>query len=164
MNQTFIRPGVMAFALLMEREMRINDAKRGGDGWLRCGPADVRRLAEGVWRDAGKLLDAAIRHDLAKVEEQVADTANMLMMVAHAAGCLRAPAGATPPAGGASYDTVPAEGHLDAAVVRRNGAGLLLTNISSDHPSHHNALADALTAILARPDADAAIAAAIREG
>ncbi|WP_188262656.1 hypothetical protein [Azospirillum tabaci] len=164
MNETFIRPGVMAFALLMEREMRINDAKRGGDGWLRCGPADVERLAQGVTRDAAKLLLAAHEGDLAKVEEQIADTANMLMMVAHAAGCLRVAAGSTPPAGAATYEVVPAEGHIDAALVNRNGKGVLVTNIGSDHPERHNQLARALAVVLARPDVDAAVAALIGEG
>jgi NTP pyrophosphatase (non-canonical NTP hydrolase) len=99
------RPEVVAFANLMERELRANDHK---PGW-KNDDADV--LARRVMEEATELLDAvaessALRTHLtasekARVAEEAADVANMAMMVADVSGALAA--AAPEPAGETEY-------------------------------------------------------------
>ncbi|NUB14542.1 hypothetical protein GAY28_18905 [Azospirillum brasilense] len=62
-----------------------------------------------------------------------------------------------------TYSIEPADAQFDAALIRRNGASLLITGLNCDHPDGHNRLAQLLVDILARPDVDALIAEALGE-
>ncbi|QCO14027.1 hypothetical protein D3869_01585 [Azospirillum brasilense] len=62
-----------------------------------------------------------------------------------------------------TYSIEPADGQFDAALIRRNGASLLITGLNCDHPDGHNLLAQLLVDILARPEVDALIAEVLRE-
>lgn len=88
----YCRPEVMDFALLMERELRANDHKRG---WKEDQSID---LARRVMEEAQELLEVTPHNqrlpeyypfDPTKVAEEAADVANMAMMVADVCGCLR---------------------------------------------------------------------------
>ncbi|WP_188260690.1 hypothetical protein [Azospirillum tabaci] len=57
-----------------------------------------------------------------------------------------------------TYVIEPADAQFDAALIRRNGASLLITGLNCDHPDGHNRLAQLLVDILARPEMDALIA------
>ncbi|AWJ85146.1 hypothetical protein TSH58p_17425 [Azospirillum sp. TSH58] len=62
-----------------------------------------------------------------------------------------------------TYAIEPADGQFDAALIRRNGASLLITGLNCDHPDGHNRLAQLLVDILARPEVDALIAEVLGE-
>ena len=90
------RPEVLAFALLMERELRANDHK---PGWKEDSP---EVLAQRVRQEAAELLEVASDHYANtrtpvppllrdKIAEETADVANMAMMVADVCGALQPP-------------------------------------------------------------------------
>lgn len=74
-----LRPEVAAFARLMERELRTNDARRGAEGWKGMTAAELLRMLD---VDAAKLRFALGAGDATKAIEQCADVANMAMMIA----------------------------------------------------------------------------------
>ncbi len=74
-----LRPEVAAFARLMERELRTNDARRGAAGWKGMTAAELLRMLD---VDAAKLRFALGAGDATKAIEQCADVANMAMMIA----------------------------------------------------------------------------------
>jgi len=86
-----LRPEVIAFACLMEHELRNNDHK---SGWKGESPL---RLAKRVVEEADELKEVAFDADTwgaerfrERVGEEAADVANMAMMVADVCGCLKA--------------------------------------------------------------------------
>lgn len=82
------RPEVVAFASLMERELRENDWK---GGWKHCNFAS---LMSHVWEEARELQEALLSYprDTQKYRERIAsegaDIANMVMMVLDVRGAL----------------------------------------------------------------------------
>lgn len=92
-NLPDVRPEVATFALVMERKLAANDAKKGRQGWKGHDPrALLRRVAE----ETSEVLDALNARDFGRLAvddeailDECADVANMVMMVADAAGVLR---------------------------------------------------------------------------
>ncbi len=85
-----LRPEVVAFSRLMEKELRNNDHK---PGWKNDYAVD---LANRVIEEAVELKEVAFDADTwgaenfrEKVGEEAADVANMAMMVADVCGCLK---------------------------------------------------------------------------
>ncbi len=71
-----MRPEVLAFAWLMERELRANDHK---PGWKQD---DAQLLALRMLEEGQELLRAVYKSSRHKIGEEAADVANMAMMVA----------------------------------------------------------------------------------
>lgn len=95
LNLTDCRPEVLAFALLMERELRANAAKGGWRG------DDAVILAQRSVQEAKELVGAVVALDqkpnprlaqslVPNIAEEAADTANMAMMAADVCGALPA--------------------------------------------------------------------------
>jgi len=93
------RPAVMAFARLMERELRANDHKGGRENWLSVPPRRLFTHLESEVREAGDVLSPLIERVAAGdkptaaglavlLAGELADIANMAMMVADRCGCL----------------------------------------------------------------------------
>lgn len=95
-----LRPEVLAFARLMEENLRKHDGDRGPQGWKGDDPFDlVRRIVSGEDADEGELveLECALREwchrsaDQGKalnVAKEAADVANFCMMIADVVGGL----------------------------------------------------------------------------
>jgi len=84
--------GVQAFAAAMEDQLRAHDATHGGDSWEDLGRGDTARMldrAADSFAKLDRLVDAEA--DGAEVARKAADVANLLMMVARAAGGLPLP-------------------------------------------------------------------------
>jgi NTP pyrophosphatase (non-canonical NTP hydrolase) len=83
---TDVRSEVLSLALAMERKLRANDAKKGPRGWKDHEPmrllARVRQETKEVERALTNIVDPS------EVLDECADVANMVMMVADAAGAL----------------------------------------------------------------------------
>jgi NTP pyrophosphatase (non-canonical NTP hydrolase) len=83
-----MRPAVRAFALAMERELRINDYK---GGWHETSPG---YLMERLREETQELVGAMARKQgdphsrKARILSEAADTANFAMMIADVAGAL----------------------------------------------------------------------------
>lgn len=108
------RPEVVAFASLMERELRENDWK---GGWKHCNFAS---LMSHVWEEARELQEALLSYprDTQKYRERIAsegaDIANMVMMVLDVRGAL-SPSAAPPAESEPAGDWVAGKQHLCGA-------------------------------------------------
>lgn len=84
------RPEVLAFALLMERELRANDHK---GGWKNDNLFNLLERAQEELQELEDVLSPGTRASLAdwrsQVASEAADVANMVMMVADVSGALR---------------------------------------------------------------------------
>lgn len=96
-DKGFLRPEVLAFAVLMERQLRANDHKPGwkGDHWT----ALLHRLREETQQLEDRLTHAAyadysdrgarVFHDPAQISaERTAHVANFAMMIADVCGAI----------------------------------------------------------------------------
>lgn len=77
----YLRPEVLAFARLMEQQLRAIDHK---PGWQNDTPkALMQRLDEEVQE-----LDEALIHSREQIAKEAADVANFALMIADVSGCL----------------------------------------------------------------------------
>lgn len=80
---TDIRPEVLAFALVMEKKLRVGDLRYGGQSWKTATPQELLRFM--------RVEDLELRQALAtegreEVTIEAADVANFAMMIADVAG------------------------------------------------------------------------------
>lgn len=77
----YLRPEVLAFARLMERQLRANDHK---PGWKNDTPVALMRRLE----EEAQELNGALGWSPVEVALEAADVANFAMMIADVCGCL----------------------------------------------------------------------------
>ncbi len=78
----YLRPEVLAFAHLMEQQLRANDHK---PGWKNDRP---KPLVDRLREETEELIVAILDHGPEQIGKEAADVANFALMIADVCGCL----------------------------------------------------------------------------
>ena len=90
-----LSPEVLAFALAMERKLRVNDDKKGVRGWKHCTAPYLLSRAQNEMKEIAAARKACFENNTPATRRALvgkcADVANFCMMLADTAGDLMAP-------------------------------------------------------------------------